>query len=182
MSVDPKCLVSQYANSLQGVIENRVHGRIILKFTTRMEIIGCIKIDRKLQEQPLRNVDIFRTLTYIRDPTPEGRKVFLSFTYRHAEAARTGQADFVAKADLSKDDEDDDANAEADAQMEADAFRSQLDIETRSTTSPTVIWTPDRQIQNLVFEVIDHAGLDGISTIVSVLISSFFICVQLTVQ
>lgn len=131
----------------------------------RLEIIGCIKevTARAFQEGRLKDRR-YRCLKMVREPTEADWKAFLDTPYHgldNVEVQRRAQQ-------ARQDDDQDGDEADADITGYADRGDENPEEEIQEVERSIPQWTPERPINNFIFDLVHEAGEQGISTKVNI--------------
>lgn len=158
-----------------GIFEKRYESRVLHKYLARMEHLGLLRrISAEVQTDERIDIKaVLKSLQFVRDPTPEDEELFSRFTHGIDSQVRNKKAQAKDEARLGSDDEGEDEslekqNEERDqvAAMIAELTNRRKERGEMVEHSPLqqVSWRPDRSLYNMVFDVVDQAGPQGIST------------------
>ena len=130
-----------------------------LSILRRLEIVGCIKevharafLDGKLKNRR------YRCVKMIREPTEADWQAFVDSAYRGLDDGEAGRQSQQVLQDNYQDDDIVDADS-------APGVHGAEEIQEVSRPIPR--WTPDQHISNFIFNLVNDAGEQGISTMVS---------------
>ena len=130
-----------------------------LSILRRLEIVGCVKevnarafLDGKLKNRR------YRCVKMIREPTEADWQAFVESAYRGLDDGEAGRQ----SQQVLQDDYQDDDVVDVDR---APGVHGADEIQ--EVGRPIPQWTPDQHISNIIFGLVNDAGEQGISTMVS---------------
>jgi len=153
--------------------KSRFHFRAFARIIRRVEKTGCLKRIRvplkltrhkKTRTIPTGFTDkcLARCIKLIREPNEQDWEQTLSVTLKRdaddADDENGGEGDDGEKDNDQDDELDDDAVAKLE-NVEGDL------VEESSRIIPS--WVPERSLENIIYDAVDAAGVDGVSSMVS---------------
>ena len=155
----------------KGILGPQWPRKLLTRNLRRLESLGCVKQVKARPEGDIATPFYFRCVKFLREPVG---KEWYPLSHLSRSRAKSKTLEEYDALDEDSDDEHDDEAEEARFLSAVEDSHQQL-RNLKEIDRPVPQWSGDSILNNLLFSLIDQAGLHGISTMVGVMHSPIFL-------